>query len=170
MSTGGTAGTGGASALRDCQPDAPSLWYSGQSCDTPDDRCKIDADCRSGPVRLEFHCQSSGDYAFWQLTSPCSMPYDSCTDAHLYCEPSTGSWYWPGGGDNPPGPCPVEAPQAGAECYSGGMGADPDKCGYRCTPGDSSSPWTLVRCGPDDDWGAGTWEHDGACDEDGSGG
>ncbi len=135
---GVTAVTAGVGGTPTCPPEPPPYGSTGCTDDVVTGTvCRYDVACQSGQTSLEFVC---GDFAWEMLPGQgCTQPFDSCPGTNYYCD---GEWVLPQG-SNPPSPCPSTQPEAGEQCFAGGMGGVWPACGYYC---DDQTTWSVAVC------------------------
>ncbi len=120
--------------------------------------CAYALSCQSQSVTVSYQC----DVGPQLLDQPCSMPFDYCPAAKLFCGPiganATFLWRRIGGTDELPG-CPWDRPAAGSECFTGHYGQQ--RCGYWCDRQDKTT-WTVATCEAKAST-QGKWRYDDAC-------
>ena len=140
-------------------PPSPPDGFTQCKGDTP---CSYNVKCQSGTQNIAFSCNEYGNFSVGDQT--CTPKFDSCPGTPLYCR-TNGQWWIPSG-TNPPSPCPVTPPEAGASCREGGFGGVWEKCGYPCKKADT--PWMVATCtrkDPSNRRSPSTWQYDVACVE-----
>jgi hypothetical protein len=120
----------------------------------PDEGCRYELECRSGPAEFTYRCSSG----IWKLEErDCERPFDACDggDAQVQCR--GGQWTLLGAGGDGPLSCPSERPVFGSECSFSAV-TGPPYCGFPC---DDGSGWTVGTC----QYGGfgGLWLFDGTC-------
>jgi hypothetical protein len=149
MTTGGTAGTGNVG----CPEVAPQAYADTCPAHLPDEGCRYELECQSGPREFTYHCAPGG----WRLEeTACENSFDACSGGVRQVQCRAGSWTLLGTGGDGPADCAVEPPDIGSACSYPIIQSAP-YCGYPCPDG---SGWTVATCSPP------YWLYDGVCEGD----